>query len=192
MVLPSFSVQTSGTSSSGPGVLFGATEIKCRKDRDLFGAVSKSLGTYDINFEECETLGSRCRSLGQVAGSGTILTTGEYHLVLETLGGRDLRLIWFLVGTLHIECEILGTTLVVVTGNVLGSIEAQGATRKEFLIHVRATRTAQEITSYENDSGTLVAAAGLLAAVNEGTARASFEEGGPDTMFTERETVLEN
>ncbi len=192
MVLPSFTVATSGTSSSGPGTLFGATEIKCRRDKDLFGAVSKSLGTYDITFEECTTLGSNCHSLAQAAGSGNIVTTGEYHLVLETLGGRDLHLIWFLVGTLHIECEILGTTLIVVTGNVLGSIEAKGATRKEFLITVKGTRTTQEITSYENDSGTLVAATGLLAAVNEGTARASFEEGGPDTMFTERETVLEN
>ncbi len=82
----------------------------------------------------------------------------------------------------------------VVTGNVLGSIEAQGTNRKEFLIHVRVLNSgrAQEITSYENDSGTLVAAAGLLAAVNEGTARTAFEEGGTDVMFTELATVLEN
>ncbi len=192
MVLPSFSALTSGTSSSGPGTLFGATEIKCRRDKDLFGAVSKSLGTYDITLEECRTLGSNCRSLGQAVGSGSIVSTGEYHLVLETLGGRDLRLIWFLVSALHVECEILGTTLIVLSGNVLGSIEATGTNRKEFLFHVRATRTAQEITSYENDSGTLVAAGGLLAAVNEGTARASFEEMGTDVMFTERATVLEN
>ncbi len=192
MVLPSFSVATSGTSSSGPGTLFGTTEIKCRRDKDLFGAVSKSLGTYDITFEECETLGSRCRSLGQAAGSGSIVSTGEYHLVLETLGGRDLHLIWFLLHELHTECEILGTTLIVLSGNVLGSIEATGTNRKEFLFHVRATSRAQEITSYENDNGTLVAATGLSAAVNEGTARASFEEDGPDIIFTERATVLEN
>ncbi len=192
MVLPSFSVATSGTSSSGPGTVFAPTLIECRKDRGLFGAVSKSLGTYAITFEKCETLGSRCRSLGQAAGSDTVVSTGEYHLVLETLGGRDVRLIWFLVSTLHFECEILGTTLIVISGTVLGSIEAKGTNRKEFLITARATSRAQEITSYENDNGTLVAATGLSEAVNEGTARASFAEFGPETMLTERETELLN
>jgi hypothetical protein len=197
MVLPEFSVATAGTSTSGAGTLFGGEqEIKCRKDKGLSGPISKSLGTYDLNFEECELLGKKCRSLGELSGSSTILTTGEYHLVLTlALAGTDRRLIWFLTRELHIECELGSGILILVKGTVLGTIAAKaGSTnKKEFTVSVRATSRAQEYTSYENDNGTIVSAGvGLVQAVNEGATSASFEEAGPSELLTERATELTN
>ncbi len=103
-----------------------------------------------------------------------------------------MRLIWFLVGELHIECEILGTTLVMVKGNVLGKIEAIGTNKKEFLVTVVArSATAQEFTAFEDDNGTLVRTQ-LLSATSEGTFKESGESAGADQLFTELATELQN
>jgi hypothetical protein len=192
MTLPNFSKVTNGTSTSGPGTLFGAEEITCKKDKGLTGGISNTLGTYDLTFEECTSLGKNCRSLGQAVGANTIATTGQYHLLLT--GGQDggsthEYLLWFLVAELHLECEILGTQLIVVKGNVLGSITAESETK--FAIAVDGTKGGQEISSYENNNGEAVAAGGLESNVNEGAFSKSFEN-SPGSLITENKTKLEN
>jgi hypothetical protein len=191
MELPQFSASASGTSTSGPGTLFGATEIECTKDKGLQGAISNTLGTYDLNFEECTTLVTApCHSLGQAAGSKIILTTGQYHLLLTggpNGGGMHQYLLWLLVAELHLECEVL-STLVVVKGNVLGQIIGESETK--FSVGVSGTKGGQNIKEYENNNGTLVAAEGLLAALNEGTFKASFEN-STGSLITAVKTKLE-
>jgi hypothetical protein len=190
MELPVFSTATGGTSTGGVGTLFGATEIACKKDKGLQGAISNTLGTYDLNLEECTTVGSACHSLGQAAGSQVILTTGQYHLLLT--GGADggsthQYLIWFLLAELHVECEIL-STLVILRGNYLGQIKEESETK--FSVGVSATKGGQNIKEYENNNGTLVAAEGLLAAINEGTFKASFDN-STGSLITVTKTKLE-
>jgi hypothetical protein len=192
MELPVFSNAVGGTSTSGQGTLFGATEIICKKDKGLQGAISNTLGTYDLNFEECATLGSACHSLGQAVASQVILTTGQYHLLLT--GGADngsthQYLIWFLVAELHLECEtLIGVVLVRIKGNVLGQIKEESETK--FSVGVSATKGGQNIKEYENNNGTLVAAEGLLAAINEGTFKASFDN-STGSLITASKTKLE-
>jgi hypothetical protein len=192
MTLPEFSNAVGGNSTSGPGTLFGATEINCKKAIGSQGATSKSLGTYALNFEECTTLSTiKCHSLGQATGSNTIATTGQYHVLLEggTTGApTHVWLLWFLVTELHIECEF-ASTLVLVKGNVLGTIKEESETK--FAVNVAATKKGQAFNSYENDNGTLITVGGLLAAIGTGTFETSYEN-SPGSLITAAKTKLEH
>jgi hypothetical protein len=68
---------TSGVSTLSTG---GGTSVTCKKDKNIGSQTSATTGTIEITFEECESLGVKCKSSGQVAGT---ITTTElvYHLV---------------------------------------------------------------------------------------------------------------
>jgi hypothetical protein len=190
MELPQFSAATSATGTSGPGTLFGATEIACRKGKGSTGAISNTLGTYSGDAEECTTLGSACHSLGQAAGSSVILTTGQYHLLLTggpNGGGTHQYLIWSLLAELHVECEVL-STLIIMKGNALAQIKEESETK--FFVGAIATKGGQAIKEYENNNGTLVAAEGVLVSINEGTFSASFGN-STGSLITAAKTKLE-
>ena len=186
---PEFTVQSNGTSTSGPGTLFGPAEIKCLDDTDKTTAINKKEGTISIDFLDCTSLGEECHSLGDK--TGTILTGGKYLLVLLDINGKDQRGILITIEPLHIECKFL-SVLAVVTGTVLGLIEAKAGTKKEFIIKIRAKGAKeQEVKEYLNEKEEKVKA-GLKTSTNEGTASESGEEAGEDILNTEKETELIN
>jgi hypothetical protein len=174
MTLPTFSVQQSFTGTSGAGTLTSSGfTVSCKKDADE-GTMeaNRNLGLFTIEFKECESslTTEKCHSLG-LSGS-SILLSGSWHLVLETLSGADLHLFLLLLNPLHFEC---GSVLFQVKGNVLGKIVQKGTPpSKEYELIVKATGAVQEFTSFENDNGTLVGTE-LLAAANLGFHKSGVE-----------------
>ena len=178
MVLPTFSVQTNGTSTSGAGTLFGAAEIRAADDSDTFTMnADRRSGTFHIDFLESKALGQECHTAGDLAG--IILLGGNYKLVLDTLGGVDHHLILFEPEEAKIECKFLSTR-VVVKGNVLGTIVSTGTSGKEYKVDVNATsKTGQEYKEYENDAAEKVKTQ-LLSNTNGG----AFSESGESALAT--------
>jgi hypothetical protein len=189
--LPYFTPETAtGTGTSGKGVLAaGSTELICKKDTSSMGAATRSvsgerpfnLGQYTIDFKECTSVGEQCHSLGDE--HGTILLQGEYHLVTIDNGTRRFAGVWFLLpaGGLHLECEIL-STLIIVTGNVLGLLAnaadtedlLAGARFRRFAILVTTTGGRQTNTVFLNNKAEEVKAS-LISRINEGAETASTE-----------------
>jgi hypothetical protein len=194
MTLPTFSVQQSFTGSSGAGVLTSSGfTLKCTSDADQGTMESnRNLGLFTIEFKTCSTslTTGTCRSLGLAASSSTILVSGSWHLVLETLSSGDMHYILFLLNPLHIECGTTEPVLLQVRGNVLGLIVA-GASEKEYLLTVNSgDTTTQEYTSFENNNGTLVETK-LEAAANLGF-HVSGETSAENKMFASAKSVIEN
>ena len=184
-----FTVVTNGTSTSGPGTLFGAAEIKCADDTDTTKAINKKEGTISIDFLKCLLLNEPCHSLGDK--EEVILTGGTYLLVLLDINGKDQLGIAIIIKPLHIECKFLNT-LVVVEGSVIGLIEAKAGTKNEFtiLIHAKGAKE-QEVKEYLNEEEKAVPDV-LSCSVNEGTKAECGEEAGKegDILKTELNTEL--
>ena len=184
-----FTVASTGTSTSGPGTLFGPANITCLDDKDTTTATNKKEGTISIDFLDCSLLGEECHSLGDK--TGTILTGGKYLLVLLDINGKDQLGILITIEPLHIECKFL-STLVSVTGSVLGLIESKEKSKSKFLITIKAKGAKeQEVKEYLNEEEKAVKA-GLKSSTDEGTAEESGEEAGEDILTTEKETELIN
>ena len=179
-----------GTSTSTAGTLFGVAEIKCKDDTDKTTETNKKEGTLSVDFLECTLLGEECHSLGDKAG--VILTGGTTKLVLlDPKAGEDKRGLVIAIATLHIECKFL-STLAVVSGSVIGTIEAKAGSKKEFTIGIHAKGAKeQEFKEYLTEKEEKVKAT-LSTATNEGTASESGEESGTDVLKTEKETELIN
>jgi hypothetical protein len=201
-VLPEFSTTSAATGTSGEGTLsLEGTTITCEKNSDETTATSKKLGTFRILFGGCKGGGKPCRSLGQAAGSGTIETTGEYHLV--SLGtNRTHYLIWFLLGAstntgaLHLECESAAIGLLLVWGNVLGLIEEKsGTTYKLNVESVGGGPTLkQAVVTYGNNSGEEITVLGIKGRLtNTGTERNGGESSEENLLaFATATTILES
>ncbi len=190
MTLPNFSTNTTFTGTSGTDtVTSSGFSLSCKSDTDE-GTMETGnrLGLFTIDFKECSTslTTEPCHSLGS-GTSNLILASGSWHLVLRLVSNVDQRLFLFLLNPLHIEC---GTVLISMRGDVLGKIEPKGTNELEFKLEVKATGTAQEITSFENDNGTSVETK-LEAAANLGFHLTGWEA-GTDTIFTKTKTKLEN
>jgi hypothetical protein len=186
MTLPSFSVVTGGTGTSGAAQFFGAASIKCTSGAGVGSGINSKMSTSTGEFKGCTVLGEECHSLGDKGG--VILGSGTQQLVLVTLAGVDSHLVLLEGPEVHIECKTL-STLIIVKGDVLGSITGSG---KTFTVKVNAkSRTEQEFKGYENDSGTIVKTQ-LLSSTNEGTFAESGEEAGTGTVTTEKETQIVN
>jgi hypothetical protein len=125
----------------------------------------KPLGIYHLHITGCSTLGglATCSSLGDAAGS--ILITGSWHLVFDTLGatlGQAGVAILDLVGDVHVECAGIlilalagGMTLCLVTKPTTSSLTHEG-------ICQRGGVGKQLETTYYNEGGTLVRVATCL------------------------------
>jgi hypothetical protein len=162
MELPKWTgTDTTFTGSSGKGSLEieGAAAIACTAD-SATGAVaaSRNEGTGTITFTGCKESsapnGNECRSLGGTLG--TISSTGTWNLVLRTISGTDHHYFDFVLPSqgLHIECPLAPVELFLITGSALGSLVQAGA--NNFTIKVSSVSGKQEISEYENNSGTLV------------------------------------
>jgi uncharacterized protein (DUF2141 family) len=124
-------------------------KIKSTKLKSEQKATSKKLGTITITFlgVKCEKLGVSVsgHSLGDAAG--TVLVTGEYHVVNE---GEIL----LLISPVHIECESpFGVELIVVSGDVAGKISPTKSKTSSFKLEVKGEKGKQTLDpTFENDS----------------------------------------
>jgi len=180
MTLPELSKETNATSVGGAGSLLGVAAIQCTGNTGSTTAEGKKHGKYTISFTGCSLGGQECKSLGGVAK--TITVSGLALLVL-TLKPGDIRLILFEQPRTHIECAFL-STLVLVEGTVLGSIELEAGTKNKFKVKVKATSsTAPEFKTYENDAGTAVTVS-LKCSTNEGTSFSECSENAGEATST--------
>jgi hypothetical protein len=161
MELPKFTgTQTTFTGTSGAGSLEveGGAKIACTADSATGTvATSRNEGTGSITFTGCKESSSKegnpCRSLGGTLG--TITSTGTWNLVLRTISSTDHHYFLFNLPSqgLHIECPLAAVELFLVTGSALGSIAQKGTA--SFELKVLAVSGKQELSEYENNSGTL-------------------------------------
>jgi len=193
MTLPSWSVGGSFTGTSGAGELSNPSakeSISCTSGTNKGGTESSlKLGTFAIEFKGCtaEALGSKVKCNSEGDATEVILTVGTWHLVLKIYLNTDQRDMWFLVQPIAIKCTSLVT--IEVKGNVLGEIYGLSSTK--YGIVVNAPSGAQEITTFENDSGENVAT-GLESNLNKGSFSAATEESKENTIKTSTETELIN
>jgi len=202
--LPEFKTETKGTLTGGAGELTSpGGVIKCEKLSGTFeplSSKSKTLGTYTLSFSECteKKFTLACRSLGDKFNSetapanGTILTGGEWHLVPGPKQSPT-ALMLLLVTELHVECssKTLSTQfLFLIKGDVLGKISPLGSKTKEFEVNVLATENKQELTKFENDSGTEVEA-GLKVSIDGAAAETAGENSPKAKLTMEKETEIE-
>jgi len=182
MVLPELSVLTNATSVGEAGSLLGVAAIQCTGNTGSTTAETTKHGKYSITFTGCSLGGQECKSLGGVAK--TITVSGLALLVL-TLQPGDHRLILFEQGRIHIECAFL-STLVLVEGTVLGSIEleAGAGNKNKFRIKVKATGAkAPEFKTFEDDNGNSVTVS-LKCSTNEGTTFTECSENAGEATST--------
>ncbi len=188
MTLPNFSVNTTFTGTGGEGTLTASGFTTSCRSASGEGTMETGnrLGLFTIDVRECSTslTTEPCHSLGGTTNN-LILTSGSWHLVLRLVSNVDQRLFLLLLNPLHIEC---GTVLLSIRGDLLGTGKEKN--ELEFEVTVKSTGTAQEITSFENDNGTLVETK-LEAAANLGFHLAGLNT-GTDTLFTKAKGKLEN
>jgi hypothetical protein len=109
------------------------TKVKCKKATSKGEFTSERAGTGKIDFEECESAGSKCNSPSDA--TGVILTSGSTQLVdVLPTGTLDLGL-WIEAkeasgtGNLTFKCGFISVT---VSGSVLGVVDnAAGALLKD-------------------------------------------------------------
>ena len=155
MVLPGFLNPETATLASTKGALSveGGASVTCEKDlgHATFNASSTNLGPFTLDFEECTQGGEPCMSLGDL--SLTILTSGEWHLVL--LEGTPMKwFILFLPKETHIECPGAAVKLLLVKGSILGLLELKsGEKAKKFNVKLGQANGVQSEKFYENNAG---------------------------------------
>jgi hypothetical protein len=195
MTLPEFSgtAATAGTGSGGAGKLTisgGASLIgTSAQGTYAFEPGSRRLGTFNIDFLGVTQGGEECHSLGDT--SGVVLVTGSWHLVLWLTGANDKHLILALLHELHIECPKSAVKLLLVLGQVLGSIAALNGSEKEFGVTLKDNGTNQEFTLYENDAGTGIDVT-LETSQEGGKQKPSFEEAEHNLLTFNGSTKIEN
>jgi hypothetical protein len=130
----------------------GGTKVKCKKAKSTGEFTSQRLGTGKIDFEECESAGSKCNSPGDA--TGVVLTSGKLHLVdVLPTGTLDLGL-WIEAkeasgtGDLTWKCGFITVTFL---GSVIGVVDnAAGALLKdlekgkEFKVLWKASATGEQ------------------------------------------------
>jgi hypothetical protein len=119
----------------------------------LLSTELSALGTFSSTFKEVKIPGGeKCKTGAEPAG--TVITTGEYHIVPLNLTGT--LGILFLVTFVEITC---GPTKIKVRGNVAATVLKAGeedTQLEELGGDLEGKEGKPNITSYYNDGGTLV------------------------------------
>jgi hypothetical protein len=154
---------TTGLATAGGSVLTGKGV-----ETTLTWTALSALGTYVANFTNVVKGEKKCNTEGDVAG--TVLITGEIHLVfVELTPGLKIAAL-FLVPKIKIKCEGLNVT---VEGSVLGTYNGSLNTEiTEFKGSLKGEKGKQELTKYENEAGTTVEAL-LLSEAGTGFTKSS-------------------
>ena len=182
--LPEFSVETKFTGTIGSSKLgLSGAEITCTSGTEEGSPGSKQDGTLAIDYKGCKLSGTPCHSLGDTGEQ--ILVSGSYAIV--RLKSKSAGIV-ISVGEVHVECESL-KTLVVVRGEVLGSITPFNTKTTKYQVTVKAKEGKQEFTEYENSSGAKEKAS-LEGSVNGGAFKAATDEIKEDGLTTASETEL--
>jgi hypothetical protein len=193
--LPEFTVETPATSSQtvtstfenpGAGLLEGT--ITSTSLTSELKPTSKQLGTFHITFKEskCKTALGKGSAESEGDAAGIILVLGVYHIV--NVAAKPYA--WLLLEPVHITCLLsLGNVLLVVSGNVLGSLSPVGSKTKSYSLTIKATSGKQEITEFENNEGGKVKAE-LVTTVGEKSGPSTQNESAAVGITAEKETEL--
>jgi hypothetical protein len=192
-VLPEFSTSTPGTATLGEsGLSVESTTVTCKAGSAKLGAGARS-GTYALELTSCKSVGKECKSLGQAAG--TIVVKGEWHVTALLKFLRKFHL-WALVGrteaeAVQVECASPVGTLILLWGNVLGSIEE--TTERTFKVAFETEGSGatlkQKVTEFGNNEGVAVKAS-LKGKIDSGAEREAFVNSKEYPLFTEKSTKL--
>jgi len=165
---------------SGPGSFDGASEVSCRTDTSSGEFLSTSLGNFSVLFERCEASRIACTTLGTGQTSGTIRTTGEFHLVYLRRGTPPTVGIAFLINEVHFECSSL--VLVRVRGCAVGPvspINTSVGTGGKYVVTLKRSGVKNEFTSFLNAAETGSVECKLESALGS---RGTFGQSGEETV----------
>jgi len=196
VTLPEFTVETPATSSQtvtstfenpGAGLLEGT--ITSTKLTSELTPTSKKEGKFHIHFTESKcksTLDGKGNANSEGDEEGVILVLGTYHIV----GEAAHPLAWLLLEQVHITCHgSIAKVLILVSGNVLGSLSPVGSSTKTYTLTVKTSGEKQEITEFVNNSGEKVKAE-LTTTVSEKSGPSTQNESEAVTITTEKATEL--
>jgi hypothetical protein len=144
--------------------------IQCASDKATAKATSERLGTFRIEFKECEepSLKVKCADLNHVDAEGIIVIEGEFHLRMG-LSGQPLGIVALLFTPVHLLCSIV---LFIWSGCVAGEIEAGALNTLVTEVGVLLKQTGGEntILSIDNDAQTAMENCDLSSKQGTGTA----------------------
>jgi hypothetical protein len=151
--------------------------VKCASDKATAKATSERLGTFRIEFKECEEplLKVKCADLNHTDAEGIIVVEGEFHLRMG-LTSQPLGIIAFLINpAVHFLCSIV---LFVVSGCVAGEIEAGALNTlvSELGVLLKQAGGENTISSIDNDAQTAMETCALSSKQGNGTAETAGEE----------------
>jgi hypothetical protein len=168
------------TVKSGAGSLSAAegVVIECTSDAGSGAVTSQRLGTFEVAFKGCTTLGGfvKCSELTKADSTGEIPVMGEFHMRMG-LTGQPLGLILFLILHVHILC---GPELILVLGCVVGSITPLNTLSSTGTVSLKTVKAGEnEITTADNEAETAMETCKLSVERSGKT-----EEGGEATTET--------
>jgi hypothetical protein len=199
MPLPIFSGNAARATLSSAATRFvamGGAIISCTTDSATitFNAGTRRLGPGTFTYNTCTQGGEQCRSLGDPLG--TILTTGEWHLVLMERGGVDGHYFVVLLPAqrLHVECPTAAVKLDLISGAVEGPIGQRPGSKTEFGISIKdkeGKEGPQEFSEFENEAGTGVTLS-LKVSQEGGALKEESINDEEEIMTFEEPTSIEN
>jgi hypothetical protein len=128
-----------------------------------------ALGTYLLTINNYVKGAKKCKTAGDAAG--TLLVSGEAHLVFVELSPGLKIAALFLVPKTKIECEGINLTI---EGLVLGAYTgALNSELTEFKGSIKGEKGKQDLTKYENEKGETVEAL-LLSEAGSGFTKTSL------------------
>jgi hypothetical protein len=152
-------------------------------------ATSKSEGTFKDTFKEskCKTLLGEASAESTGQSAGVIVVEGTYKIVGNT--AKKVNEALQVLKEVDISCLLSSPLEITVKGDVLGTLTPEKTKGTSFAIKVKASKGAQEVTEYEEDSGTKVKT-GLETTVLGSSTASTQNESTTVAITTEKETEL--
>jgi len=143
-------------------------KIVCNKAEGKGADTSNTLGTFTIDFEECEEPKNKVKCSTSGDSTGIILTDGTYHYVWDSLTTLGIAVL-FLPLEVTIECTALVKIKVKqqsANGGLVCLILEPTSSKVTHLLHCEQELGDQKEKTYWNDSGTAITNAELLCSTN--------------------------
>jgi hypothetical protein len=157
---------------------------------------TKTLGEFHITFGGCKATGTTfvCTGTSDTAGSGTILSLGSWHSVVDVNSPELHAAILFLPNETKFKCSIV-ETVIMPGGMVLCLVNKplESKASHEFLcetIKSEGKDTGKPVeTEYFNDNGEKVKIKPLTVSVSGGAAVEASQEGTGTVEFVEAQKI---